>query len=82
MPNLSINQKMQQQSLVAKHLKLAFDPPPEGSAVDHGWGCVARLVLYWLTYPDSVPQPPAEPLRGLVFIEEDGTVRRATKLDI
>lgn len=75
-------QTIAQKVLIARALELAYLPPPEGSAADQGWGCVARLVMYWLANPDSVPKPSPEPLRGLVFIEDDGTIRRATTRDI
>ncbi len=74
--------KAAQKALIADALRQAYDPPPPESGADSGWGCAANLVQYWLAHPEKVPQPPEPPLRGLVFIEEDGTIRRATNKDI
>lgn len=71
-----------QKHLIEDALSRAFLPPPDGSGAGQGWGCVAHLVMHWLKHPESVPQPPAPPLRGLVFIEQDGTIRAATSRDI
>ena len=82
MPNDTSRPTTIQSALIARALERAYSLPPEGSAADHGWGCAARLVMYWLANPDSVPTPQPEPLRGLVFIESDGTIRPATAKDI
>lgn len=39
-----------QKVLIARALELAYLPPPEGSAADQGWGCVARLQLWYNQY--------------------------------
>jgi hypothetical protein len=70
-----------QKNLIIDALQRAYSPPVEGSDSPYGWKAVAHLVMYWLKHPDSVPQPPAMPLRGLVFIEEYGTIRPATTRD-
>ncbi len=73
--------KIAQRGLIAEKLQMAFEPTTEGSAAGQGWACAANLVQFWLANPDKVPQPPAPPLRGLVFIEDDGTVRLPTARD-
>jgi hypothetical protein len=71
-----------QKALIADALRRAFEPPPPESDAPQGWGCAAHLVMFWLKNPQCVPKPPEPPLRGLVFIEEDGTIRPATTRDI
>ncbi len=71
----------EQKKLIIEALCRAYDPPPSGSDAPQGWSCVAHLVMHWLKHPETVPLPPEPPLRGLVFIEDDGTVRHATYRD-
>lgn len=74
---------IEQKRLIIEALRSAYEPPPPGSgATAQGWSAVAHLVMHWLRHPENAPQPPEPPLRGLVFIEHDGTVRRATVRDI
>jgi hypothetical protein len=72
-----------QKKRIENFLRSAFETPhPESGATAQGWPCVAQLVMYWLKHPSEVPQPPENPLRGLVFIEDDGMVRLPTSRDM
>ena len=71
-----------QKKLIIEDLRSAYEPVIGVSDAPQGWECVAHLVMHWLKHPDTVPQPSALPLRGLVFIEDDGTIRAVTRQDI
>ena len=78
-PKRSDEFRIRQKALIADLLRRAYEPLPDGSSSISGWPCAANLVQHWLEHPSDHPVPDLRikpTLRGLVFIDEDGTIRK------